>query len=414
MSARDQRAGRRSGVRPVRVGLFGAFGSGNIGNNASLEAALRFLTAAHPDAAVDVMCGGPQDIQDRYHVSATPFLWYAGAASGIVANALKALMKAADSWRIAGWVRQHDVVIIPGMGVLEGSLPSPPWSGPLRVFLVSLSGRVFGAKVGYVSVGAGDINNRLTRWLYTQGARLATYCSCRDSRSREVLGDWGIDTTTVPVYPDLAFALPVPPPQVGDPKIVCVGVMDYHGSDIDRGSDGGGIRDAYIAEMTAFVRWLLEAGRDVRLIVGDADGSDDSVLQEIMADIQQRMPGLDRGRLVACPTVSLEDVFAAIAPAGSVVATRFHNVVASLMLGKPTIAISYGAKHASVMEDFGLAEFCTPVKTLDHERLAGLFTELTDRAPHLGNMLRERKAASELLLAEQFAKISQTLIATKV
>jgi polysaccharide pyruvyl transferase WcaK-like protein len=414
MSARDQRAGRRSSLRPVRVGLFGQFGSGNIGCDASLEAALRFLAAAHPDAAVDVMCGGPQDIQDRYHVPATPFLWYAGAASGIVASALKALVKAADSWRIAGWVRQHDVVIIPGMGVLEGSLPSPPWSGPLRFFLVSLSGRVFGAKVGYVSVGAGDVDNRLTRWLYTQAARLATYCSCRDSRSREVLSDWGIDTTTVPVYPDLAFALPVPPPQVGEPKIVCVGVMDYHGGDNDRGSDGGGIRDAYIAEMAAFVRWLLEAGRDVRLIVGDVNGSDDSVLQEIMADIQQRMPGLDRGRLVACPVVSLADVFAAIAPADSVVAIRFHNVVASLMLGKPTIAIGYGSKHASLMEDSGMAEFCTPVKMLDHERLAGLFIDLSDRAPHLGNMLRERKAANELLLAEQFAKISQTLIAPKV
>ena len=55
--------GRRTGLRPVRVGLFGQFGSGNIGNDASLEAALRFLAAAHPDAAVDVMCGGPQDVQ---------------------------------------------------------------------------------------------------------------------------------------------------------------------------------------------------------------------------------------------------------------------------------------------------------------------------------------------------------------
>jgi len=112
--------------------------------------------------------------------------------------------------------------------------------------------------------------------------------------------------------------------------------------------------------------------------------------------------------------VSLADVFAAIAPADSVVAIRFHNVVASLMLGKPTIAIGYGSKHASLMEDSGMAEFCTPVKMLDHERLAGLFIDLSDRAPHLGNMLRERKAANELLLAEQFAKISQRLIAPKV
>ena len=410
MSAPDPRARRRTGLRPARVGLFGQFGSGNIGNDASLEAALRFLAAAHPDAAVDVMCGGPQDVQDRYHVSATPLLWYAGAASGIVASVLKALVKIADSVRIVGWVRRHDVVIIPGMGVFEGSLPAPPWSEPLRLFLVSLSGRVFGTKVGYVSVGADDATKRPTRWLFTQAARLATYCSCRDSKSRDVLGGWGIDTTRVPVYPDLAFALPVPPPQVGDPKIVCVGVMDYHGGDDDRGTEGSSIRDAYINEVALFVRGMLHAGRDVRLIVGDANGSDDAVVQEIMTDILQCVPGLDGGRLIAWPTVSLTDIFGAMASAGSVVAIRFHNVVASLMLGKPTIAISYGAKHDSLMEDCGLGEFCTPVRTLDHEHLAGLFTELSDRGSHLRDMLTEQKAASELLLAEQFARISHALI----
>ena len=410
MSAPDLVARGRTVLRPPRIGLFGQFGSGNIGNDASLEAALRFLAAARPDAIVDVMCGGPQDVEDRYHVSATPLLWYAGAASGIVASVLKALVKVADSARIVCWVRRHDVVIIPGMGVFEGSLPAPPWSEPLRLFLVSLSGRVFGTKVGYVSVGADNVTKRTTRWLFTQAARLASYCSSRDSRSRDVLHGWGIDTTKVPVYPDLAFALPVPPPQVGDPNIVCVGVMDYHGGDDDRGRDGSSIREVYISETALFVRGLLEAGRDVRLVVGDANGSDDAVVQEIMAGIQQCAPGLQQGRLVAWPAVSLTDIFGAMASAGSVVAIRFHNVVASLMLSKPTIAISYGAKHDSLMQDCGLAEFCTPVKTLDHEHLAGLLKELGDRASHLREILADRKAASELLLAEQFDRISHELI----
>ena len=91
----DVGAGPTDGTRGLGPGglVFGEFGSGNIGNDASLDAALRFLAAAHPDAAVDVMCGGPQDVRDRYHVSATPLLWYAGAASGIAASALKALVK---------------------------------------------------------------------------------------------------------------------------------------------------------------------------------------------------------------------------------------------------------------------------------------------------------------------------------
>ena len=92
---------------------------------------------------------------------------------------------------------------------------------------------------------------------------------------------------------------------------------------------------------------------------------------------------------------------------------RFHNVVASLMLSKPTVAISYGAKHESLMGDSGLAEYCTPVKSLDSEHLAALLTKLGDRAPDIQEMLTKRNAASRLLLAEQFARISHLLITAR-
>ena len=47
----------RAGRRRSRVGLFGLLGSGNIGNDASMDAVLRYLRADHPDAIVDAMCG---------------------------------------------------------------------------------------------------------------------------------------------------------------------------------------------------------------------------------------------------------------------------------------------------------------------------------------------------------------------
>lgn len=405
------RSSRRHGGRPARIGLFGMFGSGNLGNNASMEAVLRYLTEVHPDAVVDVMCGGPEDIQKRYGVTATPFLYYKGSASGITVGVYKALIKAVDSVRLMAWVRRHDTVIIPGMGVFEGNLPTPPWSEPLRLFLVSLSGRLFGTKVGYMSVGADTVHpsRRLTRWLFANAARLATYCSCRDRRSREVLDDWGVDVTRVPVYPDLAFALPTPPLRGEDPKLVCVGVMDYHGGDEDRGREDD-VRGAYVAAMTDFVQWLLKSGRNVCLLVGDANGSDETVVQEILADIQQHMPGLDDGRLVTRPAISLDDILAAMSPADSVVAIRFHNVVAALMLGKPTLAISYGQKQHSLMADAGVAEFCMPVKTLDPERLALQFSELTKRAPAIRQELSAWEAANERLLAEQFAIVANALL----
>ena len=39
-----------------RVELFGLLGSGNIGNDASMEAMLRYVQGRHPSAVIDVMC----------------------------------------------------------------------------------------------------------------------------------------------------------------------------------------------------------------------------------------------------------------------------------------------------------------------------------------------------------------------
>ena len=161
MTATSERAVRAPGgrgSRRARVGLFGMFGSGNLGNNASMEAALRYLREAHPDAVVDVKCGGPEDIRARYNVPATPFLYYKGNATGLAGSALKALIKVADSVRLVAWVRRHEAVIIPGMGVFEGCLQAPPWGEPLRLLLVSVSGRLFGTKVAYISVGADVVH----------------------------------------------------------------------------------------------------------------------------------------------------------------------------------------------------------------------------------------------------------------
>ena len=114
-----------SGAAPApRVGLFGLLGSGNIGNDASLDAVLGYLRSYHPDVVLDAMCMGSEQVRDRYGFDAIPLLWcqrYEQRASGLPAAGLKILGKVIDPFRTAAWVRRHDVVIVPGMGVLEAS-----------------------------------------------------------------------------------------------------------------------------------------------------------------------------------------------------------------------------------------------------------------------------------------------------
>ena len=97
---------------------------------------------------------------------------YQQRVSGIPAAPLKLLGKGIDAFRTVAWARRHDAVIVPGMGVLEASLPLRPWGFPYSMLLLCAGGRLFRTKVALVSVGAGTINQPLTRWLFNMAARI--------------------------------------------------------------------------------------------------------------------------------------------------------------------------------------------------------------------------------------------------
>src|SRR5690242_8724201 len=113
------------GAAGARVGLFGRLASGNIGNDVSMESVLAYLRTDHPDAIVDAMCPAPERMRSRYGIDATELFWRPGAGRRLPGPAKAGLLvlgKCADALRIARWVRRHDLVIIPGMGVLEAAL----------------------------------------------------------------------------------------------------------------------------------------------------------------------------------------------------------------------------------------------------------------------------------------------------
>jgi polysaccharide pyruvyl transferase WcaK-like protein len=394
---------------PPRVGLFGLFGSGNIGNDGSLQAMLTYLNAAHPDAIVDMMCQGPARIRSEYGIEAIASVWsmsHADRPPGVAAGLLRVLGKVIDVFRTASWVRRHDVVIVPGTGILEDTLPLRPWQTPYELFLVCAFSRLFRTKVALVSVGANKNSKWLTRHLFTSSARFAFYRSYRDTQSRDAMRRGRLRSVRDPVYPDLAFALPAPAGGQGASLTVGVGLMNYHGGTADR-QRAAELHASYVAKMKYFIGWLVDGGRTVRLFTGD--GADDLVVQEVLADLRASRPDLDPTRVVAEPISSLSDLMRQMAAVDTVVATRFHNVLCALKLAKPTVSIGYAVKNAALMTELGLSEFCQFTSVLDVDRLIEQFTELESRSAELRPMLRERSAAYAQLLDQQFAVLSALL-----
>jgi polysaccharide pyruvyl transferase WcaK-like protein len=279
--------------------------------------------------------------------------------------------------------------------------------GPLdlhwEILKWSAVAKLRGARVAFVSVGAGPIASPASRWIVKRALSLADYRSYRDAWSRSYLESIGFGASSDRVCPDLAFSMP---PEArgarsGPRRVVGVGLMDYYGT---RASPrvGEDAYLAYVAKVTRFTSWLLERGYDVRLLIGDVSydtRSKDDVLRRLS---ESGVPPAE-GRVVAAPINSGEELLKEIARSDLVVAMRFHTALLALMLKKPVLALSYHQKCAALMESVGLPQYSHDVDREGAERLIEQFAELERNSGTFASFIAARAAECRLALDEQYA-----------
>lgn len=263
-------------------------------------------------------------------------------------------------------------MIFPGTGILD-DFGERPAGMPYDILKWCLAARLAGTRIAFVSIGAGPIRNRLSRFLMISAARLGHYRSYRDLQSRQFMERAGCDSRADAIYPDLAFGLPVPTPsRRTDPKVlrVGVGVMAYRGW-YGFAEGGQSIFSRYIGKLALFVVHLLDSGHEVRLLTGDDE--DSIAVDAVLAAVRSFRPD---SKLAHEQVKSLDDVMGQIALTDVVVATRFHNIVCALKLRRPTISLGYASKNDVLMEQMGLGEYCQNVETFDVDMLIAQFSRL--------------------------------------
>lgn len=399
---------------PANIGLFGVFGCGNSGNDGSLEAMLIFLRQLLPDAELTCICPAPDRVRQEYGLAALR-IGRSGSDSSFFRFLDQLLLRAPHV--VAGWiqairtVRRFDLLIIPGTGILD-DFSTGPLAMPYALFRWCISAKLCGAKVWFVSIGAGPVHHPLSRWLMKWAAAVSQYRSYRDTISKEFMDSIGLDARTDPVYPDIAFKLPAPKcsnSRRSDGKALTIGlgVMAYGGwrDTPERGVD---IFDVYLKKITRFLIWLLDRGYHVRILMGDT--VDQQAVDDLMKAVATDGRALTPEKLAAEPTFSLHDLMRQIALTDIVVATRFHNVVCALKLGRPTISIGYAKKNDVLLADMGLGDFCQQIEQLDVDLLIEQFTALaSDRKKH-EQRIQEVNRAYQKRLAQQDAVLASRLL----
>jgi polysaccharide pyruvyl transferase WcaK-like protein len=84
-----------------------------------------------------------------------------------------------------------------------------------------------------------------------------------------------------------------------------------------------------------------------------------------------------------------------------VVATRYHNVVCALRMGRPTISIGYSVKNDALLAGMGLADCCQSIERLDVALLETQTLRLIAERPALEARIRRAVARFEGSLREQ-------------
>jgi polysaccharide pyruvyl transferase WcaK-like protein len=403
-----------------RISFFGLFGQYNLGNECTLQAVIYNVRKYFPDAELNCICSGPEDAGARHNIPAFPMrgmpkeVWRE-QNNPLMRFLLKALIRMPTE--LMGWVKAFKILkgthmlIVPGTGFLTDAYTTS-FGWPYEIFKWSLMAKLCRCKLLYVSVGAGPIYRRLSRWLIKSALSLADFRSYRDESTKEFLKGVGFPAHNDRVYPDLAFDLPeatIPRDDnhKGHRPVVGIGLMSYAGRlSVEKPSDA--IYRAYLEALAVFVRWLLACGYGVRLLIGDVL-YDKAVTQDFINLLKEPAPTNNKGQIINEPICSVEDLLSQLAATDIVVATRFHNVLLALMLNKPVISISFHHKCASLMSEMGLSEYCQNIDNLDSARLIGQFMELEQNSVSLKSHIKQKIEQHCKALGEQYSFIFKDL-----
>jgi len=350
----------------MRIGLFGQFGSGNTGNDGSLEAMLQLLNRNCPDAKLVCICSKPDVVEQTFDLPARP-VSQPEPSNWLLSAINKALLHFPR--RIIGFIcalllaSQLDLIVVPGTGILD-DFNENPFGWPFAVLRWSLAAKLASTRLIFVSIGAGPVDRPLSRLFIRWASMLASFRSYRDQISHDFTKQLGVNSTQDFVSADIAFALPtVPDEKPGSPdQCVGIGVMIYRGWKKNE-KDGDAIYEQYVAKITTLVKKLLASGRQVRLLIG---GKGDI---EAARDVLEQLAPAEANNVIFEPSASLHDLMQQIAKTDIVIASRYHNVVCALAMGRPTISLAYASKNDALLQDTGLAAFCHRIENFDPETI---------------------------------------------
>jgi polysaccharide pyruvyl transferase WcaK-like protein len=441
---------KRTPAQSPRIAVFGHYGNQNLGDEAIVEAVLRNLRTYIPDAELSCFSINPADSSPRHNVDSFPIRYRAdyfnpAPSSGsdtseepLAQQTTDQPLPAQRSWKarvkalpllgplltLAQQVveffpvlRQElfflraarkrldtvDLVLVTGSNQFLDNFGGP-WGFPYTLLKWTWLAKGAGARVGFISVGAGPLSHSLSYWMLRKALSRADFISFRDEGSRKlILEKVGIDGS---IYPDLAHSLygsEAPPDRrpKSDEFRVAVNPMPVYDSRYWHHPDDVRYRD-YVQKVASLCSDIMASG--ARLTLFSTQIRDEAVIEDVIELVNADTAAFPEPEIARNRTVS--ELMDTLNNADCVVATRFHATVLPLQLGIPVLGICYYRKAAELLEDVGLGRYYVNIDDFDAETLIAKFNALREQIASGDLEISEQHSRYLVALSEQYQKIA--------
>ena len=405
------------------VGILGPYGTGNLGDAAIQDALIYQITQQTPETRFYGISLNPQDTEARHGIAAFPIDARAAsidlpriarwalrgrsrflmlrAVQRCLAPLVALLVEIVFTMRMWVFAKKLRLLIVSGGGQIDDYWGGA-WEHPFSLFRWTVVAKLRGCKVLFVSVGGWELRSKLSRFMMRKSLGLADYRSYRDEATRDFVESIGVRPPHH-VFPDLAFAYPVPADDTcvrGDRNRLVIGLSPIAAETWTTADDPEYVQ--YLDRLAAFASCAVENGHDVRIFASQvrmdtpvATALTDRVKDFLPTDLSQRV------RYVSVSSV--QDFVSAAQGTDVVVASRLHSVLLSLVAARPVIAVSYHRKVDLLMEQFELMPYCVSLQSLGDGALETCLNELVRHRAEVTDGIQGHLAACRRALQQQLA-----------
>jgi polysaccharide pyruvyl transferase WcaK-like protein len=339
-----------------RVGVFGNYGVGNLGDERMLQIFMDLVRDEGADPVV--FCGRPQQVQNHYGIE-TGLFFPSGFTSFF--RVLFSREYRQELRTSAELLSSCDTVVFGGGGLFVDQKLSA-----VVLWCIQLAWCIANKKRVFLLSQTFTLDRFFSRFFSISLLKRAQNIVVRDRESQRLLKDSGIDSF---LLPDITFLKPL----IGCSRenVVCVSLRE---SGLGK------------YQKNCVVRFLkdLEVSYEIRLLVFQDDIYNDLALYK-----ELELP---------YPMVRGAAVLESLSVASFVLGMRFHCIVFALQAGVPFLALSYQQKVRSFVEEASFPSLVLDVNDISYSVLCDRFNSISSES----DVLRDALHAS----GEKFHELS--------